>query len=64
MAKYNISRLPDGKYKVVREKAPTPLSMSRTELIAHLNDVPSIPSPLEVLRVLDRGESAVVEMDD
>jgi hypothetical protein len=68
MATHYISRLQDGKYKVVREKpaggVTNAIVMTRVVLESYLKDGHSNPGPLDVLTALDRGESLAIWMDD
>jgi hypothetical protein len=67
MATYYISRLQDGKYKIVRmtkDGVSTPVPMNRIDLERYLRDGQSSPGPLDVLTVLDVGETVMVTMND
>ena len=67
MATYYISRLQDGKYKVVREKpdgGTMDTTMDRVVLESYLKDGYSTPGPMDVSTALDRGESVTVWPED
>jgi hypothetical protein len=64
---YEISRLPDGKYKYLRVsslgKASTALSFSRSELEISLRTSVSTPRLEDALRILDTTGRVTVEAD-